>query len=84
MGINNSHYGCWGGPGGKGGGGGYGGGGLGGPSLGFAHLLGLPPALHESTSQTGTAGKGGPGGNQNVVGSAGEDGIKADSLGFPQ
>ncbi|MCC6554477.1 MAG: hypothetical protein IT372_15975 [Polyangiaceae bacterium] len=79
-----SHAGCMGGPGGAGGNGGYGGGGLGGPSIGVAHLVGQPAALHDSAVKTGTPGKGGPGGNQNVPGSHGEDGLRGDTLAFPQ
>jgi hypothetical protein len=82
--VGASHPGCWGGLGGKGGSGGYGGGGLGGPSLGVAHLHGQPPALHDSPIRTSVPGKGGPGGNQYVPDSAGEDGMKADTLAIPQ
>ena len=79
-----SHAGCNGGYGGAGGNGGYGGGGLGGPSIGVAHLVGQPAALHGSAVQIGTPGKGGPGGNQAVDGSAGEEGPRGDTVGFPQ
>ncbi|MCC6557405.1 MAG: hypothetical protein IT372_31025 [Polyangiaceae bacterium] len=79
-----SQPGCPGGWGGTGGNGGYGGGGLGGPSLGVAHLVGLPAALHDSTITTGMPGKGGPGGNQSIPGSNGEDGIRGDTLALPQ
>ena len=78
-----SHAGCDGGKGGAGGNGGYGGGGLGGPSIGVAHLVGQPAALHGSAVQVGTPGKGGPGGNQAVDGSAGEDGLRGDTVAFP-
>jgi hypothetical protein len=82
--VGGSHVGCNGGDGGSGGNGGYGGGGLGGPSLGVAHLFGQPPALHDSTIKTSVPGKGGLGGNQYVSDSAGEDGVKADTLAIPQ
>jgi len=82
--VGGSHAGCSGGWGGQGGNGGYGGGGLGGPSLGVAHLLTQPVALHDSAIRTGTPGKGGPGGNQNLPQLDGEDGIRGDTLAFPQ
>jgi hypothetical protein len=82
--VGASHPGCWGGLGGKGGSGGYGGGGQGGASLGVAHLIGQPPALHESAIVNGMPGKGGPGGNQAVPGSAGDDGVDYDILSFPK
>jgi hypothetical protein len=82
--VGASHAGCWGGLGGKGGSGGYGGGGLGGPSIGIAHLAGLFPAGHDLAIKIGMPGKGGPGGNQSVPESAGEDGIRDDTLAFPE
>ena len=82
--VGGSHAGCAGGWGGQGGNGGYGGGGLGGPSLGVAHLLTQPVALHDSAIRTGMPGKGGPGGNQNLPELDGEDGIRDDTLAFPQ
>ena len=82
--VGASHPGCWGGLGGKGGSGGYGGGGLGGPSIGIAHLAGLFPAGHNLAIKTGMPGKGGPGGNQNLPEGAGEDGIRGDTLSFPE
>jgi hypothetical protein len=82
--VNGSHPGCDGGKGGIGGSGGYGGGGLGGPSIGIAHLIGQLPTAPDLIIKTGTPGTGGPGGNQYVPGSAGEDGIRGDILGFPQ
>ena len=82
--VGGSHAGCSGGWGGQGGNGGYGGGGLGGPSLGVAHLLTQPVALHDSAIRTGMPGKGGPGGNQNLPELDGEDGIRDDTLAFPQ
>ena len=84
MGVNASHYGCSGGWGGQGGSGGYGGGGLGGASIGVAHLAGQPAAMHDAAVKTGMPGKGGPGGNPAVTGSAGADGVRDDTLGFPQ
>ena len=70
--------------GGAGGNGGHGGGGLGGPSIGITHLTGQLPVAHSVTITTGMPGKGGPGGNQAVDGSAGEEGLRGDTLGFPQ
>ena len=84
MSAGGSHPGCAGGWGGVGGNGGYGGGGFGGPSLGVAHLLGQPAALHDSAVKTGMPGKGGSGGNPAVPGSAGDDGLRVDTLAFPQ
>ena len=84
VGMSASHAGCDGGKGGAGGDGGYGGGGLGGPSLGVAHLLTQPVALHDSPIRTGFPGKGGSGGNQNLPELDGEDGIRDDTLAFPQ
>ena len=82
--VGGSHVGCDGGNGGSGGNGGYGGGGLGGASIGVAHLSGQLPGGHDVPIKTGMPGKGGPGGNEAVTGSAGEDGTKGDTLGFPQ
>ncbi|MCC6558662.1 MAG: hypothetical protein IT372_37480 [Polyangiaceae bacterium] len=83
LGVGGSHFGCAGGWGGQGGNGGYGGGGLGGPSIGVAHLLSQPVALHDSAIQTGPAGKGGAGGNQNFPGLDGADGLQDDTVAFP-
>ena len=81
----------WGGRGSAGGDGGNGrpgqgggGGGLGGASIGVAHLSGQLPGGHDVAIKTGMPGKGGPGGNEAVTGSAGEDGTKGDTLSFPQ
>ena len=84
VGVNASHAGCWGGVGGAGGSGGYGGGGLGGPSIGIAYLVGQVVAGHDVAITTGDPGLGGLGGNQAVPGSAGEPGVSAASLDFPQ
>ncbi|MCC6551893.1 MAG: hypothetical protein IT372_02575 [Polyangiaceae bacterium] len=82
--VGGSHSGCPGGWGGRGGSGGYGGGGLGGPSIGIAYLVGQVVAGHDVTITTGDPGLGGLGGNQAVPGSAGEPGVSAASLDFPQ
>lgn len=81
--VNNAPAGCDGGDGGWGGRGGDGGGGLGGPSIGVLYPFGLAPALDDNLIRTDTAGKGGLGANPNVPGSAGEDGMRAEYLGFP-
>ncbi|MCC6553995.1 MAG: hypothetical protein IT372_13375 [Polyangiaceae bacterium] len=79
-----SGFGCDGGNGGKGGNGAYGGGGLGGPSIGIAHLMGSLIGGESVSITTGQPGKGGPGGNDAVPGSAGEDAVEASTLEFPQ
>ncbi|MFS8068416.1 MAG: PGRS family protein [Byssovorax sp.] len=73
-GKNGSGFGCAGGQGGKGGNGGNGGGGLGGSSIAFAHIA-LTYDLTAVNLVVGKRGKGGYGGNPNLMGSAGEDGI---------
>jgi len=83
QGFNLSPPGCFGGHGGKGGDGGHGGGGLGGPSVGILHSAGLAPAQESVYIRTDAAGKGGFGGNPNIPGSSGADGIRSDVLGFP-
>ncbi|MCC6553234.1 MAG: hypothetical protein IT372_09475 [Polyangiaceae bacterium] len=82
--VGGSHSGCYGGQGGRGGNGGYGGGGLGGPSIGIAHFAGHLIGGEGVSITTGEPGKGGPGGNDAVPGSAGEDGVSASTLDFPQ
>jgi len=72
------------GHGGHGGNGGYGGGGLGGSSIGIAHFNGQLPSAHNTSITTGEPGKGGLGGNEAVPDSTGDDGTRADTLGFPQ
>ncbi|EYF01482.1 EBNA-1 protein [Chondromyces apiculatus DSM 436] len=80
--VNGSPLGCGGGSGGAGGKGGHGGGGAGGPSLGILFPFGASP-LQDAAIRTGEAGKGGLGGEPSVPGSAGEDGVRADTLGVP-
>lgn len=82
--VGGANPGCPGGWGGMGGDGGYGGGGLGGPSIGIAYLVGQVVAGHDVAITTGDPGLGGLGGNQAVPGSAGEPGVSAASLDFPQ
>ena len=81
--VNASPAGCDGGNGGNGGNGGHGGGGLGGPSIGILYSFGLAPAQEGNVIRTDSPGKGGLGGGSNVPGSAGEDGIRSEILGFP-
>ena len=80
--VGFSEDGCSGGIGGYGGPGGNGAGGAGGPSIGLLHSYGTSP-LHDAEIRTGEAGKGGLGGDPNVLGSAGEDGVRADAMGVP-
>lgn len=80
--VGLSQDGCAGGPGGYGGSGGNGGGGVGGPSIGLLFPFGISP-LHDADIRTDEAGKGGLGGDPNVPGSAGEDGVRADAMGVP-
>jgi len=81
--VNNSPAGCEGGMGGWGGRGGHGGGGLGGSSIGVLYSFGQAPTLEDVVIRTDAAGRGGLGGDPNVPGSAGEDGLRAEYLGFP-
>jgi len=81
--VNNSPAGCDGGMGGWGGRGGHGGGGLGGPSVGVLYSFGQAPTLEDPVIRTDAPGKGGLGGDPNVPGSAGEDGLRAEYMGFP-
>jgi hypothetical protein len=83
QGVGGSPFGCSGGDGGKGGNGGHGGGGHGGPSLGIAYV-GTPPLLVMCEPHAGTGGKGGLGASPSVVGSAGDDGLAAGIVTFPQ
>jgi hypothetical protein len=83
QGFGGAPFGCSGGDGGKGGNGGHGGGGHGGPSLGIAYV-GTPPLLVMCEPHAGTGGKGGLGASPSVVGSAGDDGLAAGIVTFPQ
>ena len=70
--------------GGRGGAGGHGGGGLGGPSIAILFQDGHHPQIEEGFyAQTGPGGKGGLGGDPSIPNSAGEDGIRGDTVGFP-
>jgi hypothetical protein len=74
---------CDGGKGGKGGGGGPGGGGLGGPSFALA-FQGTPVVKDAKTQLTpGTAGEGGPGGNDNAAMNVGANGTIAEEQEIP-
>lgn len=74
MGKNGSGFCCAGAQGGKGGNGGNGGGGLGGSSIAFAYTA-SDITLTGFVLVVGKKGKGGYGGNPNLMGSTGEDGI---------
>jgi len=82
--FNMAAPGCSGGPGGVGGSGGNGGGGAGGPSIGIAQVVGQPVTQEAVNIQPGSPGHGGLNANPNVPGSTGEDGIRAETLTFPQ
>jgi hypothetical protein len=73
--------GCAGGAGGKGGDGGPGGGGRGGHSIGLAYT-GVAPTIDAQAITVGNAGKGGLGGNSDLLNNKGEDGKAAKILGF--
>jgi hypothetical protein len=72
-----SSYACDGGRGGTGGRGGLGGGGSGGPSIGIAYTGAAPEQRGTVMITTGIPGTGGPGGDFNVAGNAGANGIAA-------
>jgi hypothetical protein len=74
--------GCKGGDGGPGGNGGSGGGGRGGHAIGLAYS-GTAPAIDMAQITLGTAGQGGPGGNNNLSSNQGADGIAAPVQEFP-
>lgn len=82
--FNIAAQGCMGGPGGDGGDGGNGGGGTGGPSIGIAQVFGQPVTQDALTIQPGVQGQGGVGGNPSVPGSTGDDGLRGETLTFPQ
>ena len=81
-GFGGSNKGCPGGGGGRGGNGGYGGGGLGGPSLAVTHQV-EEPDIDFAFMQVGQPGKGGLGGNPNIAGTAGADGIAGEMALLP-
>lgn len=74
---------CDGGWGGYGGDGGHGGGGLGGPSIAVLYQDGHIPGIEGLEMTTGPAGLGGAGADPSIAYGNGEDGLRADTLGFP-
>jgi hypothetical protein len=73
--------GCDGGNGGPGGDGGNGGGGLGGPSIGIAYTK-TAPVLKNTAPVPGTKGLGGKGGNMDIDGNHGDDGVAVATQAF--
>jgi hypothetical protein len=80
--ISGLKAGCDGGKGGPGGDGGSGGGGRGGHAIGLAYT-GMAPTIGMEQITLGTAGKGGFGGNGNLSGNQGADGVAAPMQVFP-
>jgi hypothetical protein len=79
VGSNNA---CNGGQGGSGGDGASGGGGQGAPSLGIAFTGAAPTRVGNTTVAPGTAGAGGLGGDADVQGNHGDDGVALDQQSF--
>lgn len=80
--ISGLKTGCKGGDGGSGGDGGPGGGGRGGHAIGVAYS-GMAPSIGVEQITAGAAGKGGFGGNGNLSGNQGADGVAMPMREFP-